>query len=148
MKEAVPTVAATIATQALSIAAGATAEAKVTVKRTYGFKSKLMLAAKALPDGVSAPEVEVPEKDGDVTLKITAEMDAAPSNQPLQLTLREVDSGVEHPVLFYLIAPGESNGVTQGYTKLVIDSTDLLWLTVQKASAATEKSKANTADTK
>jgi hypothetical protein len=133
MKEAVPMVAATIATQALSIAAGATTEAKVTVKRTNGFKSKLMLAAKALPAGVSAPEVEVPEKDGEVTLKISAEAEAAPSNQPLQLNLREVDSGVEHPVLFFLIAPGESNGVSQGYTKLVIDSTDLLWLTVLKA---------------
>lgn len=145
INEAVPSVAATSASHGISVMGGKTAEVKVTVKRTNGFKSKVMLAAKSLPEGVSAPEVEVPEKDGEVTLKISAEADAAPTGQPFQVVLREVESGTEHPVSYFMTAVGENNGVTQGYTKLVIDSTDKLWLTVVKAAADAEKPKAEAA---
>jgi len=145
INEAVPSVAATTASHAISLTAGKTAEVKATVKRTNGFKSKLVLAAKELPEGVSAPEVEVPEKDGEVTLKISAEAGAAPTAQPFQVVLREVESGAEHPVSYFMTAVGETNGVTQGYTKLVIDSTDKLWLTVVKAAADAEKLKAEAA---
>ncbi len=145
INETVPTVAATTTNHAIGVSAGKTAEVKATVKRTNGFKTKLVLAAKALPEGVSAPEVEVPEKDGEVTLKITAEAGAAPSGQPFQLVLREVESGAEHPVSYFMTAVGETNGVTQGYTKLVIDSTDMVWLTVGKAAEEKEKPKAEAA---
>ncbi len=104
-----------------------------------------MLAARALPEGVSAPDVEVPEKDGEVTLKIAAEAGAAPTAQPFQVVLREVESGAEHPVSYFMTAVGENNGVTQGYTKLVIDSTDKLWLTVVKAAEEKEKPKTEAA---
>ena len=125
--------------------ANKTAEVKVTVKRTNGFKTKLVMAAKGLPEGVSAPEVEVPEKDGDVTLKINAEAGAASTGQPFQVVLREVESGAEHPVSYFMTAVGENNGVTQGYTKLVIDSTDALWLTVVKVAEEKEKPKTEAA---
>jgi hypothetical protein len=88
-------VVATAASHAVSVAVGKSGEIKTTVKRLNGFKSKLLLAAKNLPEGVSAPEVEVPEKGGEVSLKIIA-MDSAPAaSQPLQLVLHAPDSAME-----------------------------------------------------
>jgi len=128
--EAVPTVAGTAANHSIVIAAGKTGEIKTTVKTANGFKAKLKFAAKNLPEGISAEEIDVPEKGGEITLKLTAVAGAAAANQPIQLVLREIESGTEHPVIFSMITTGENNGVPQGYTELVIDSTNQLWLTI------------------
>jgi len=133
--EAVPTVAGTVASHECVLASGKTGEIKATIKPANGFKAKLHLVAKNLPVGVTAPEVDVPEKGGDVTLKLNADADAAAASQPIQLVLREHDSGAEHPVSYSMITTTENNGVPQGYTELVINSTDQLWLTVTAAAA-------------
>ncbi|MDR3403436.1 MAG: hypothetical protein P4L99_13140 [Chthoniobacter sp.] len=143
--EAAPSVAGSAANHAFTVAAGKTGEIKATVKGANGFKAKLKLAAKNLPEGVTAPEVDVPEKGGDVTLKLTAEASAAAASQPIQVVLREVESGAEHPVIYSMIATGENNGVPQGYTELVINSTDQLWLTVTASAEKKEAPKPDTA---
>lgn len=137
--EAVPTVAGTAANHSMVVAAGKTSEIKATVKGANGFKAKLKLAAKNLPEGVTAEEVDVPEKGGEVTLKLNADASAQATGRPIQLVLREVESGAEHPVIFSMTTTGENNGVPQGYTELVINSTDQLWLTV---TAPAEKKEA------
>ncbi|MEP6670394.1 MAG: PPC domain-containing protein [Chthoniobacter sp.] len=137
--EAVPAVTGTAANHAFAVAAGKTSEFKATVKGANGFKAKLQLAAKNLPEGVSAPEVDVPEKGGEVTLKLTADASAAAASRPIQLVLRETESGAEHAVIYSMTTTGENNGVPQGYTELVINSTDQLWLTV---TASAEKKEA------
>jgi len=128
--EAQPSVIGTTASHSINIAAGQSGEIKATVKPANGFKAKIQLVAKNLPEGVSAPAVEVPEKGGDVSLKISATADASVAAQPIQVVLRETESGSEHPVVFSMVTTGQNNGVPQGYTELVIDSTDQLWLTV------------------
>ena len=136
--EARPSVAVTVAVHSLSVQPGKTAEAKVNVKRGSGFKTKLQLTAKNLPDGVSAANVNVPDKDGDVTLKLTAAADAKPASQPFTIVLRETESGTEHIARFFMTTGGENNGVPQGYGELVIGSTEQLWLTVPDAQAKAE----------
>ncbi len=101
---------------------------KVAVKRANGFNAALQLAAKDLPAGVTAPEIDVPEKDGDVTLKFAVAEGTAPVSQPLRLVLREKESGAEHPVRYLLPAFGEKGDAAP--TDLVIESTEVLWLTV------------------
>ena len=133
--EASPTVAATVTVHSFSVQPGKTAEAKVSVKRANGFKAKLQLTAKNLPEGLSATLVDVPDKDGDVTLKLTASVDAKPAGQPITLVLRETEGGAEHAARFFMIKSGENNGVPQGYTELVIPSTEQLWLTISAAPA-------------
>lgn len=133
--EAVPAVVATAATHSVSVAPGKTAEFKVAVKRSNGFKAKLQLAARNLPEGVTAPDVEIGEKAAEATLKISAAAEAKPASQPFQLFLREPESGTEHAVRHLLIATSENNGVPAGYTELVIDSTDQLWFTVSAVPA-------------
>jgi len=128
--EAPPSATGTATSHAITVVAGKTAEIKTAVKFANGFKTKLHLAAKNLPAGVSAAEVEVPEKGGEVTLKMSAAADAPAASQPVQLVLRETESGGEHRVIYPMTTSGENNGVPQAYTELVINSTDQLWLTV------------------
>ena len=139
--EAAPSVAAMIAAHSLSVQPGKIAEAKVSVKRANGFKTKLQLAAKDLPEGVTAAAVDVPEKDGDVTLKLAAAADAKPAAQPFTIILRETEGGAEHAVRFFMTTTGENNGVPQGYSELVILSTEQLWLTVVAKPAKAEPKK-------
>jgi hypothetical protein len=81
----------------------------------------------------------VPDKAGEVTFKLMAGAHALPANQPLQLVLREAGSGREHPVRYFMTTTSEDNGVPQGYSELVIDSTDQLWLTVSAEPPATPR---------
>jgi hypothetical protein len=121
---------ATIASHSAKLEAGKTAELKVAVSLPKPFPFKLRLSANNLPEGVTAPEVDVPEKGGEVAITLTAAPAAPRSSQPFTLTLREVEGGKQYPVLFKMISTSEDNGVPQGYRKLLINSTDQLWLTL------------------
>jgi len=128
-----PAVSATVAVHSVKLEAGKSAEVKVTVKPVHGFQKKLNLAAKNLPAGVSAAEVEVPDKGGETKLVLAAESSAARAALPFSLVVREVLGGAEHPVSYSLASGGEDNGVPQGYPRLLINTTDQLWLTVLPA---------------
>jgi hypothetical protein len=134
--EAKPSVSGTTANHAIKLQAGKPSEVKVAVKRENGFTAKLQLAARNLPMGVTAPAIDVPEKDGEVTLKLAGEAAAPAANQPIQLVLREVGTAVDYPVCYLMSTTSEDNGVPQGFADLAIDSTDQLWLTVLPAPAA------------
>jgi len=139
--EAAPTVAATVAAHSASVPIGKSSEIKVTVKRANGFTADLRLVAKNLPDGVTATPVDVPEKDGEVTLKISADADAKTAGQPFSLILRETEGGAEHPARFFMAIGSDKSGTPQGYAELVIGSTDRLWLTVIAGAAKPEPPK-------
>jgi hypothetical protein len=128
--EPVPSVSGVVTAHALAVKPGKTVDLKTAVKRANGFKAKLQLIAKNLPEGVTASVAEVPDKDGDVTLKVSADVAAMPASQPFSLALREVESGREHPVRYSLVSTSENNGVPQGYIELVFGSTEQLWVTV------------------
>ena len=137
IRPAVPALKAVVADNAFTIEPGKTNDLKVNVKRLHGFKSKLTVAARNLPEGLGVEPVEVPEKDGDVILKLIATAEAKPFGAPIQLIITEAESGTEHRVVAELISSGLNNGVPQGFTRLAIESTDRLWLTV--LPAPTEK---------
>ena len=139
--EAVPSIAATVSVHSASVQAGKSSELKIAVKRTNGFKAKLQLCAKNLPEGVTASPADVPEKNGEVTLKLTASPDAKPASQPFTLLLRETEGGTEHPVRYFMTTSSENNGVPQGYVELVIPNTDQLWITILAAPAKPEEKK-------
>ncbi len=127
---ATPSATATIASASSKIEAGKTAELKVAVALSKAFPQKLRLVANNLPEGITAPEVDVPEKGGEVSITLTATPTAPRASQPFSLTLREVEGGKLHPVRFQLVSTTEDNGVPKGYRQLLINSTEQLWLTV------------------
>ncbi len=125
-----PGATATIASSSAKIEAGKTAELKVAVALTKAFPAKLRLVASNLPEGISAPEVDVPEKGGEVAITLTATPTAPRASQLFSLTLREAEGGKQHPVEVQMISTTEDNGVPKGYRQLLINSTEQLWLTV------------------
>ena len=62
---------------AFSISPGGTNELKVTVKRLHGFKAKVTLSARNLPEGLTLEPGQVPEKGGDMPLKLVASAEKA-----------------------------------------------------------------------
>jgi hypothetical protein len=71
-----------------------------------------------------------------------AALDAKPFSGPIQIVVAESESQKEHRAIAELTGSSVNNGVPGGYSKLVIESTAQLWLTVRPAPAAkTESSK-------
>jgi hypothetical protein len=136
VRHASPSLKVTISETAFSITPGKTNELKVTLKRLHGFKAKVALSAKGLPDGVAAEPVEVPDKDGDVSLKLVASVDAKPFSGPIRVVATESESGLERRVTASLTSSTVDNGVPGGFTKLAMESTDQLWLTVLPVAEA------------
>jgi hypothetical protein len=135
ISRAVPGLKAVAANSAITIEPGKTNDIKITITRLYGFESKLTLSVKGLPEGLAAEPNDVPEKSGEVALKLVASADAKPFSGAIQIALTEVESGIEHRVVSELTSSTVDNGVPQGFKKLVIASTDQLWLTVLPAPA-------------
>lgn len=128
-----PGTKATVAAHAFKIEAGGSREIPVTVTLENGFSTPLILTARELPDGITAPEVPVPDKGGAVTLTLTASKEAATTSKPFRLVLAEKDKPIAHPVEYVMVSTTENNGVPQGYRKLLVPATTELWLTVTPA---------------
>ena len=75
----------------------------------------------------------MPEKEGEVTLKMTASADAKPAHQPIRLLLKSADARIEQSVRYVMTSTSENNGVPEGFADLLVDSTDQLFLTVLPA---------------
>ncbi|PYJ86894.1 MAG: hypothetical protein DME22_03640 [Verrucomicrobia bacterium] len=135
ISRAVPGLKAVAVSNAFTIEPGKTNEIKVTVTRLHGFQTKLTVSARVLPEGLTLEPVEVPDKGGEVLLKLVASSDAKPFSGAIQIAVMETESGTEQHVVSELISSTTDNGVPQGFKKLVIESTDQLWLTVLSAPA-------------
>jgi hypothetical protein len=125
-----PELRASLSGTALTLEPGKTNDLKITIKRRHGFQSKLSVSAVGLPADLTAAPLDVPEKSGDVTLKLVASPQAAPFSGPIQIIVTEVETRKEHRVTVDLTSSSVNNGVPGGFNQLVIDSTDQLWLTV------------------
>jgi hypothetical protein len=144
ISRAVPGLKAVAASDAITIEPGKTNDIKITSTRLHGFESKLTLSVMGLPEGLAAEPIDVPEKGGEVVLKLVASANAKPFSGAIQIAATEAESGTQHRVVSELISSKVDNGVPQGFRKLVIESTDQLWLTVLSPPAketAKEKQK-------
>jgi hypothetical protein len=64
-------------------------EIKATVTRLRGHKEKLVASVTGLPAGITLTAPEVPEKGGEVVLKLEAKADAAGFSGPLRVVFKE-----------------------------------------------------------
>jgi hypothetical protein len=110
----------------IKLAAGKTTSIKVNVKLLNGFKEPLVVRVSGLPNGVHAPEVPVPEKGGEVEVKLIAASDALPSGNVIQVS---VWTKTEPPT--HQLAKGPLRGESLRGTSL-LDSTSQIWLTVTR----------------
>lgn len=123
---------ASLSASSFNLTAGSTNEIKITVNRLRGFDHKLSVEARGLPEGVQLDPVEVPEKGGELILKLRATDAAQAASQPIQFVVRDLTAQTDRPLSTKLTGTTTNNGVPGGYTDLLIDSMDQLWLTVLK----------------
>ncbi len=109
----------------ITLERGKTASLKLTVKRLNGHKEPLVLRVAGLPAGVHAAEVAVPEKGGEVELKLQAAANAPPGGA---LVCLQVWSAGDRPRVQPVLAPlrGEDRRGTS-----LLDHAETLWLQVR-----------------
>ena len=139
VRRVLPDFKATLGAAAYRLTAGSTNELKISVNRLRGFDHKLSVIMRGLPDGVLCDAVDVPEKGGEIILKLRAGDTARPSSQAFQLLVRDPSCEAERVIAAQLIGSSTDNGVPGGYTDLLIDSIDQLWLTVLSKPAGQKK---------
>jgi hypothetical protein len=122
----VPAFAATLADgKPLTVEAGKTVSVKATVKLLNGFKEPLILRLAGLPAGVQAAEVAVPEKGGEVEIKLIAAADATAAQAPIRVTLWTKAEPASFRVATYSLRGEGVRGTA------LVDNADTLWLTVK-----------------
>lgn len=107
------------------LTAGKTVSLKATIKLLNGFKEALVVRVANLPAGVHAAEVAVPEKGGEVEIKLQAATNAPAGNQAIQIG---VWAKAEAANVKFAKAPlrGENKRGSS-----LRDDTSLIWLTVK-----------------
>jgi len=129
-----PAFKAALESDALRIEAGKTTEIKIKVMRVNDRKGELLARVKHLPPGVTAPEVKVTEKGGEVKLVLTATADAKPANGPIQIEVAATDP---KDTRVWRATRDLKDKDARG--DLLVSETDQVWLTV--SPAAPEKPK-------
>ena len=130
VKKVEPDFRATVEANSFVMESTGTNEVKVSTKRLRGFTNELSVAFETLPEGVTVEPVKVDEKGKEATLKIVSK-DAAGFNGPVKVVVTDNVTKEQRPAIFSLVSRSENNGVPGGYSKLLVEETDELWLTVK-----------------
>jgi hypothetical protein len=144
-RRAVPAITPTVSAESFIAEAGKTNEVKVKVKLQHGAKGKFVASARGLPESVRVSPVEVPEKGGEVALKLEAAPDASAFSGPFSIAIQD-GAGLERNAVFEFVTSGENNGVPNGFQRLVREETDQLWLTLKVAKPAKSTNSVSTAE--
>jgi hypothetical protein len=136
---ALPNFRASLAANSLIVKPDSTNSLKFNVKRLRGHTNELVASLKELPEGVTALSTNV--QSGDISLSVVTATNAPAFSGPIRLVLADTMTKEERVVSFPLTSRGEDNGVPQGYSDLVIDTLEHVWLTVRPAPADKEKEK-------
>lgn len=119
---------ATLDTHAYRLEAGKTVEVKITMKTSGTFGGKIQARAAQLPAGVTAENVDVPAKGGEVKLTLKAAADVAANQAPFAIEIvTSAPDAVQTVLASYAIPFTEPRG------DLLIMSDTHPWLTVVTA---------------
>jgi hypothetical protein len=129
LDRALPNFRASLAANSLVVKPDTTNSLKFNVKRLRGHTNELIATLKDLPEGVTAASTNV--QSGDVSLPVITATNAPAFSGPIRLVLADSMAKEERVVSFALTSRGEDNGVPQGYSDLLIDTLEHVWLTVR-----------------
>ena len=139
LDRALPDFRASLSASSLVVKPDSTNSVKFNVKRLRGYTNELVANLKDLPEGITALSTNVPDKGGDVNLQLIVATNAPAFAGPIRLTLTDSTTTKERTVAFPLTSRTEDNGVPGGYTDLLIDTIEHLWLTVRPKPPETPK---------
>jgi hypothetical protein len=126
-----PDFSANVPEHAFAFTQGETNLVKVNLKRLRGFTNDVSLRFDGLPEGVISDRVSVDAKGGEVNLSVVTATNAPPWSGPVNIVA--VTSGLpgERPVNYELVSRSVDNGVPGGYSKLLLEETPHVWLTIK-----------------
>jgi len=130
VRAVLPGFEAELTTSALLLAAGATNSLKVNVKRVGGLEHRLMARLVGAPEQVRCEPVEVPAKAGELAIELSAPPNAVAFSGPLEVLILDEVTSEDRPVPVRMTATKVDNGVPGGYTTLLRETVDTVWLTV------------------
>jgi hypothetical protein len=119
----------------LLVTVGTTNALKMQLKRLRGFTNQLVATVKGVPEAVSAPDVTLPAKDGEASVSFGVATNASAFNGPFQIIVTDQTTKEHRTVPFEMVSRSENNGVPGGYSKLLVEKIDQLWLTVKPQPA-------------
>jgi hypothetical protein len=130
VEKVAPDFRATVEANSFVLESRGTNEVKVGTKRLRGLTNELSIAIEKLPEGLAVEPVKVDAKGNEATLKLITK-DAAAFNAPIKILVKDEVTGEQRPAIVSLVTRSENNGVPAGYSKLLVEQTEDLWLTIK-----------------
>ena len=107
----------------------------ITIERSYGHHSALMLEATGIPAGVSMTSSLIPAEAKEAKIVFHATPSSQPHQGPMRLIARESDNRWRtFPIGRKTITTSVNNGVPNGYLDQVLVSIDDLWISLLPAT--------------
>jgi len=127
-----PDFRASLSANSITVTTDSTNSLKFNLKRLRGYTNELAASVIGLPEGATSVSSNLASKtSGEVSLSITVATNAPSFSGPVQVKLTDPNANRERIVPFTLTSRSEDNGVPGGYSTLVVEEIDHLWLTVK-----------------
>lgn len=124
-----PSFTGTVEKSSYTIDPGKEAAIKVKLTRLDNHKTALKLTIDNLPKGVSFKQPEIPEKTGDITIKLNAALETKPFSGPVKISLTETEG--DSPVSKICPFTFQNKDARGPY---LIDETADIWLTIKESN--------------
>lgn len=138
-KKLAPDFEAKISANAFEFSPGTTNSLKFNFKLLRGFTNEVTASLDPLPEGISCEPKTIPLKDGEVELSVNVSSNAPPTNAPFRILIKFPGTDSPRAVQYYFTTRSENNGVPGGYTTLLVEKTENLWLTIKPKPPEPEK---------
>lgn len=127
-----PDFEAALAANSLALTPDSTNSVKLKLKRLRDYTNELTATVVGLPEGITAISTNLAAKvSGDVTLPLLIASNAPAFSGPVHVRLTDVTANMDRIVTFPLLSRTEDNGVPGGYSTLLLEELDHLWLTIK-----------------
>ena len=130
IEKTTPAIAPSVTEHAFVAEVGKTNSFKISLGRVHGHSGRIKAQVIGVPETVAVEVEETSETAGEVVLRLAPKPEAKGFGGPIRIVVTE-QNGFEQPALYRMTSRGEDNGVPQGHSKLLIDATEHLWLTVK-----------------
>jgi hypothetical protein len=127
-----PDFEANLSANSLTVTADSTNSIKFKLKRLSGHTNELSATLLGLPEGGTSISTNLDAKvNGEISLPIIIATTSPTFSGPIQLKLTDLTTTTDRVITFPLLSRTEDNGVPGGYSTLLVDDLDHLWLTVK-----------------
>ena len=138
-----PRIAPTLSTSTLTYQPGSTNTITIDLNRKYGHQNPVRVSAKNVPVSITQTKGEASEKDNQAKLELIVSETAPPFMGEITFVAEDLETHHSQPVDVTFLGTTINNGVPAGFTELVLEKTESLWLTIPPQKDDPEEPEAN-----